>query len=55
VLTEGYFSTAVVLAGIVGEGEQPTAMTCNYKRLAERKSQTQRVQMDRWTVRGGFH
>jgi hypothetical protein len=31
----------VVLAGIFGEGEQLTAMTCNYKRLAERNSQTQ--------------
>jgi len=34
VLTEGYFSTAAVPAGIYGEGEQPTAMTCNYERLA---------------------
>ena len=33
-LTEGYFSTAAVPAGIYGEGEQPTAMTCNYERLA---------------------
>ena len=29
VLTEGYFSTAVVPAGIFREGEQPAAMTCN--------------------------
>jgi len=27
-------------AGIFGEGEQPTAVTCNYERLAERNSQT---------------
>ena len=39
VLTKGHFSTAVVTAGIFGEGEhfgQPTAVTCNYERLAER-------------------
>ena len=39
--------TAQGRAGIFGEGEQPTAVTCNYKRLAERNSQT-----DRWAV---FH
>jgi len=35
--------TAQGRAGIFGEGEQPTAVTCNYKRLAERNSQTDRV------------
>jgi len=54
VLTEGYFSTALFLAGIFGEGEQLTAMTCNYKWLAERNSYTHRVQTDRRAVRGGF-
>jgi hypothetical protein len=46
VLSEGHFSTAVVPAGILGEDEQPTAMTYNYKRLAERNSHTHRVQTD---------
>jgi hypothetical protein len=27
-------------AGIFGEGEQPSDVTCNYERLAERNSQT---------------
>jgi hypothetical protein len=53
VLTEGYFSTAVVPAGIFDEVEQPTAMMCNYKRFAERNSQTHRVQTDRWAVWDG--
>jgi hypothetical protein len=39
----------------LGEGEQPSAVTGNYKRLAERNSQTHRVQTDRWTVWAGFH
>ena len=37
VLTKGHASTAVVPAGLFGEGEhfgQPTAVTCNYKKLA---------------------
>ena len=39
VLTKGHFSTALVTAGIFGKVEhfgQPTAVTCNYERLAER-------------------
>ena len=55
VLTKGHASTAVVPAGLVGDGEhfgQPTAVTCNYKRLAER-NQKQTVQTDRWAVWGG--
>jgi len=39
VLTKGHSSTAVVPAGLFGEGEhfgQPTAVTSNYERLAER-------------------
>jgi len=50
VLNTGHFSTAVVPAGIFSEGEQPTAVTCNYERLAERNSQTRRVQPDRWAL-----
>jgi hypothetical protein len=47
-------STAVVPAGLFGEVEhfgQPTAVTCNYERLAER-NQKHRVQTDRWAVWG---
>ena len=40
-------SAAEVRAGIFGEGEQRTVVTCDYERLAERNSQ-----MDRWSV---FH
>ena len=42
-------STAEVRAGIFGEGEQPTAVTCNYERLAERNSQTDRWAVFHWT------
>jgi hypothetical protein len=45
-------SIAVVPAGIFGEGEQPTIVTCNYERLAERNSKTHGVKTDRWA---GFH
>jgi hypothetical protein len=57
VLTKWYSSIAVVSAGIFGEGEhfgQPTAVTCNYERLAERNNQKHRVQTDRWAVWVGF-
>jgi len=58
VLTKGHSSIAVVIAGIFDKVEyfgQPTAVTCNYERLAERNSQKHRVQTDPWTVWGGFH
>jgi hypothetical protein len=54
VLTTGHFSPAVVPAGIFSESEQPTAVTCNYERLAERNSQTHRVPKDQLAVWGGF-
>ena len=41
VLTKGHSSTAVIPAGLFGEGEyfgQPAAVTCNYKRLAETRN-----------------
>ena len=55
VLTKDHCSSAVVPAGIFGECEQPSAVTGNYERLAERNSQTHRVQTDRRTVWAGFH
>ena len=45
----------MVPAGIFGEGEQPTAVTCNYERMAERNGQTHRVKTDRWAVWCSFH
>ena len=48
--TKDHCSTAVVPAGIFGDGEQPSAVTGNYERLAERNSPTHRVQTDRRTV-----
>jgi len=43
-------STAEGRAGIFGEGERPTAVTCNYERLAERNSQTDRWAVFPWTA-----
>jgi len=43
-------SRAEVCAGIFSEGEQPTTVTCNYERLAERNSQTDRWAVLHWTA-----
>jgi hypothetical protein len=37
----GHFSTAMVPAGIFGEGKQPTAVMCIYEKLAEKQPDTQ--------------
>jgi len=55
VLTKERCSTAVVPVGIFGDGEQPSSVTGNYERLAERNSPTHRVQNYGRTVWAGFH